>query len=179
MTQSNQFNPFTDRKSRDIRNTLSSSLVDCLKSGSIQPAHDAAEIFLNEKLDEQYHTYITNRLSNYSQAVDKIRGGEEDPFWRSLVLWDLELFFEMHEVLEHAWYHSEGDTKLIMQALIRAAGAYIKMEYGYLPQAKRLAGKALIVLEHQKDFLSTYFAPELLIQALQALPSLPPKLLKK
>ncbi len=178
MTETLQFNPFTDRKSRDIRNSLSSSLVECLQSGSILPARNSAESLLTENMEEQYTTYIEERLRRYAEAVDTIRGGTNDPFWRSLVLWDLELFFEMHEVLEHAWYHAEGDTKKIMQALIRAAGVFVKLECGYLPQATKMAGKSLEVLEQQRDFIGKYFVPDLLIEALKALPTAPPKLLK-
>lgn len=177
MTEPTIFNPFIDRQSRDIRNGLSSSLVQCLLQGTVEPAQQTADIFLAGNVGKVYTTYIEQRLSQYEKAVKIITRGSEDPFWRSLVLWDLGLFFEMHEVLEHAWYHAEGDTKLIMQALIRAAGVYIKLECGYVPQARKMADKALGVLEEQKDFLSQYFSPDALIEPLKSGTTTPPKLL--
>lgn len=178
MVEVYEFNPFIDRQSRDIRNGLSSSLVECLECGIIDPAQKTADSFLNRNVKgKSYITYIEERLRRYRQAVATITEGSDDPFWRSLVLWDLELFFEMHEVLEHAWYHAEGDTKHIMQALIRAAGVYIKLDYGYVPQARKMAAKSLEVLEKHREFLSQYFRPDLLIEALKSLTPTPPKLL--
>jgi hypothetical protein len=176
MTDSIRFNPFVDRLSRDIRNALSSSLVECLQTGSIASAQRVADQFLAENPGEIYSSYINDRLQRYTTAIKKISTGSEDPFWRSLVLWDLELFFEMHEVLEHAWYHATGDTKLIMQALIRAAGVYIKLDCGLVPQARKIAQKSIGVLENHKEFLSNYITPDSLIKALKSC-SPPPKLL--
>jgi hypothetical protein len=176
MTDTHQFNPFADRLSRDIRNALSSSLVECLQTGSISSAQVVADRFLAENHEEIYVSYINERLQQYTKAIETISGGSDDPFWRSLVLWDLKLFFEMHEVLEHAWYHATGDTKLIMQALIRAAGVYIKLECGLTPQARKIAQKSINVLEDHRKFLSNYFSPEILIEALKTC-SPPPKLL--
>lgn len=170
------FNPFTDRLSRDIRNDLSSSLVVCLKTGDISAAKEVAAAYLTDHSEEPYAEYIQKRLKRYGQAIAKIHGGPEDPIWRSIVLWNLGLFFEMHEVLEHAWYSAQGDTKLIMQALIRAAGVYVKLGCGYQPQARKMADKALTVLSEHEDFLSQYFRPEPLLDALRKLNPQPPLL---
>lgn len=177
MVDRQRFNPFVDRLSRDIRNGLSSSLIECLEHGSISPAQQIADSFLAANPEEVYVQYIAERLRRYEQAVETICKGSDDPFWRSFVLWDLELFFEMHEVLEHAWYHAKGDTKLIMQALIRAAGVYIKLDCGFVPQARKMAAKSIEVLEHHQEFLSRYFPPDALIGPLKSCTSPPPKLL--
>jgi hypothetical protein len=177
MAETRQFNPFVDRLSRNIRNALSSSLVECIALGDISPAQHVARAFLATDPEAVYVRYIEDRLQRYAKAVDTLRQGPDDPFWRSLVLWDLELFFEMHEVLEHAWYSAGGDTKLIMQALIRAAGMYIKLKHGFLPQATKMAAKALPVLELHKPFLREYFPPERLLNALRNTDPTPPKLL--
>lgn len=179
MDSQHSFDPFNDRLSRDIRNNLSSSLVDCLESGTISFANEVAREFLENKPAPHYVQYIEERLKRYEKAVEAISTGSEDPFWRSLVLWDLELFFEMHEVLEHAWYEARGDTKLIMQALIRAAGMYIKLEYGFTEQARKMALKSHEVLEKHKPFLATYFEPDILLLALQDTIATPPKLLSQ
>ncbi len=81
------------------------------------------------------------------QALEIIRGGITDPIQQAVVLWNLGLFFEVHEVLEHVWYTAEGKMKATLQALIRAAGVYIKREYGFNDSADRIAAKAIPVLE--------------------------------
>lgn len=175
MTESARFQPFTDRTSRDIRNALSSSLLDCLDANSILPAKEAARKFDPESLPQCYRRYIRDRLDRYNKAVELVSDLPDDPVTKSTVLWNLGLFFEVHEVLEHAWYDARGDYKLILQALIRAAGVYIKLEYGYRDPAKRMAAKALTVLEEHQDSLHKWFKPEPLLKALRELSS-PPRL---
>ena len=135
--------------------------------------------YLDQRLAEVYIRYINERLDRYRKAVAAISGKVDDPFLRSFLLWDLGLFFEMHEVLEHDWYHAEGDTKLLMQALIRAAGYYIKRECDLIPQANKIVAKALPVLDRQREVLARYFDPERLIDPLRFGYSGPPKLLSK
>lgn len=178
MTETANFDPFNDRLSRDIRNALSSSLVKCLELSSLAPAREVADKFMDQDLPEVYRGYIADRLSCYEKAVHQLNGVEEDPIRSGLVLWDLELFFEVHEVLEHAWYDAGGDFKLILQALIRAAGVYIKLEHGFRPQAERIAAKAVDVLEEHRTFLEDHFEPELLISALRNCRIPAPKLLE-
>jgi predicted metal-dependent hydrolase len=96
---------------------------------------------------------------------------------QGLILWDLQLFFEVHEVLEHAWHGAEGGRRRLLQALIRAAGVYIKLEFGQSRQAAGLAEKACAGLEENRDALREYFAPEELIAALRSLNPTPPALL--
>lgn len=177
MKKQPHFNPFTDRLSRDIRNELSSALAISLQSGSEKAVLAVAQRYLATDPAEIYVVYINERLCRYRKAIDTIFGKIDDPFLRSFVLWDLELFFEMHEVLEHDWYHATGDTKLLMQALIRAAGVYIKLECDLVPQARKIASKALPVLEAQHDTLAAYFPPGRLITALKSESSIAPKLL--
>lgn len=83
------------------------------------------------------------------------------------------IFFEAHELLEQAWRAASGDEKRILQALIRAASVYIKLEYGYDGAARKMAGRALPVLEGHTTFLARYFQPEKLLRALRD-PALPP-----
>ena len=177
MDAQNRFNPFTDRQSRDIRNELSSALAIALRDGNDQPITDVAQKFLSGGLAEIHSAYINERLRRYRKAIDAIAGKIDDPFHRSFILWDLGLFFEMHEVLEHDWYHATGETKLLMQALIRAAGVYIKLECDLVPQARKIAAKALPVLQAQQKTLAAYFPPERLIAALASESATPPKLL--
>lgn len=171
------FQPFTDRLSRDIRNDLSESLVESLLTNSLDPAEDTAAKYRQNPLANCYKEYIDKRLESYAHALEKINQGSSDPLYHGLVLWDEQLFFEVHEVLEHAWMKAEGEEKLFLQAMIRAAGVYIKINAGYQAPAKKIAAKALPVLERNRGRLSQYTQPDLLITALQKMSITPPKLL--
>lgn len=174
------FEPFQDRLSRDIRNDLSESILEVIKEKSLHPAEEVAAEYLQKDLQPCYEEYINSRLSRYEQARAKIAAeNNPDPLWQGLVLWDLGLFFEVHEVLEHTWLRSEGEEKLLLQAMIRAAGVYIKLEYGYDVAARKIADKALPVLEQSTRRLSRYTAPERLIAALRSLQAEPPQLLQE
>ncbi len=92
------------------------------------------------------------------------------------MLWDLALFFEVHEILEPAWMETAGDRKRLLQALIRAAGVYINLELGYCQRAEKIASKALPVLEELGDSLTSVMDIDTLIEALQTLPDKAPQL---
>lgn len=172
-----QFDPFGDRLSRDIRNDLSATMATMLDQLDLAPAQEVAERYLEMNLESSYKEYISERLSRYQSALKVIQNGPTDVFWRALVLWDRKLFFEMHEILEHAWYRAKGDEKKILQAMIRAAGVYIKLEYGYIAAARKMAKRALPALLEQNNFLARYFDPARLITALLNLDPDPPRLL--
>ena len=110
------------------------------------------------------------------QALAHSRGNITDPIQQGMVLWNLGLFFEVHEVLEHVWYTAEGKMRQTLQALIRAAGVYIKREYGFNDSAERIAAKAIPVLEANRDILDGYFKTETLTDALKNPHSTPPTL---
>lgn len=171
------FQPFTDRLSRDIRNDLSSSLVTVLEQNSISPAVTVGNSYLHTNPHPVYCAYIENRLKRYSHALEVIRCGDAEPLYQALVLWDEELFFEVHEILEHAWMGAEGEEKLFLQAMIRAAGVYIKLEAGYPIPAAKIAAKAIPVLQKNSERLAKYTNPAKLIDALQNLELGSPKLI--
>jgi uncharacterized protein len=172
------FNPFEDRLSRDLRNKLSDGLAVAVETGNnIKLAAIIAE-YRQQPLAECYRKYLEDRNSRYEKALATIAADITDPIHRSLILWDLGLFFEVHEILEHAWYTAAGPMKLTLQALVRAAGVYIKREYGYYASAARIAEKAVPVLANNRELLTRHFNPEKLIKALLDPDSLPPILLK-
>ena len=124
-----------------------------------------------------YREYINDRLVRYQLALELMRRGPGDVLWRALVLWDQKLFFEVHEVLEQVWFKAKGTERKILQAMIRAADVYIKLEYGYTEAAQKMAERALPVLMQQRAFLARYFDSAKLISALKDLNSEPPHLL--
>lgn len=87
-------------------------------------------------------------------------------------------FFEVHEILEHAWLASAGDEKMLLQAMIRAAGVYIKLEHGYDAAAAKISAKAFPVLEKNRKRLAAYIDPEILLTALRQVNKQPPILLQ-
>ena len=171
------FQPFADRLSRDIRNDLSASLMDVIGLKTLTPAEKTAERYLKTNPARCYRDYISERLRRYSRVLPKITAGPDDPLFKGLILWDEQLFFEVHEILEHAWLHSHDEEKGFLQAMIRAAGVYIKRDAGFPEPAARIAAKAIPILEKNRKRLSQYTEPQLLIDALQHLGSPPPKLL--
>lgn len=167
------FEPFQDRLSRDIRNDLSTAFKQAVAGLDPEPFHRTAARYLNEATSDCYRDYIEDRVRRYGEALARLRRGPTTMLWRAAVLWDLQLFFEVHELLEQAWMRAEGEEKLRLQAMIRAAGVYIKLEYGYREAALKMAARALPVLAAHRALLSPIFDPSPLLQALSN-PTLPP-----
>lgn len=172
------FNPFEDRQSRDIRNELSEAFASAVETGNADILTRIVANLRQQPLADYYHDYVEDRYVRYQQALAVITKDITDPIQQGLVLWNLGLFFEVHEVLEHVWYAAEGKMKLTLQALIRAAGVYIKREYGFTESAERIAAKAIPILEKNQDILQDYFKVEGLTAALRNPDSLPPILSK-
>jgi hypothetical protein len=168
------FNPFEDRFSRDLRNDLSSELSAAIAHGDISSLAAKVKFYQESGLDPCYRKYLDDRWDRFQKAFSVIHPDITDPIAQGVVLWNNELFFEMHEVLEHAWMEATGTDKLLLQAMIRAAGAYIKKEFGYRDAASRLAAKAVIVLREHGEILAPYFVVEDLINALAANADIPP-----
>ena len=171
------FEPFQDRLSRDIRNGLSTAFIAAVARMDLEPVRRAAAPFLARNPEDCYQKYINDRLLRYEKALAELRQGPAAVLWQAAVLWDLGLFFEVHELLEQAWLKASGEEKLLLQAMIRAAGVYIKLEHGYREPAEKMARRALPVLAAHRALLSPFFAPEPLLNALGN-PTLPaPRLL--
>ena len=104
-----RFEPFQDRLSRDIRNALSAALPLALAHNDLAPVRTVAARYLHPGLAAPYVAYIEARLAGYALALTTInRTKALTPLAKALVLWDLELFFEVHEILEQAWRGAHG-----------------------------------------------------------------------
>ncbi len=170
-----KFNPFEDRLSRDIRNDLSETVIEVLGSGSMTAAEIVASDYRRQSLDRIYTDYIDQRLERYRQALAALP--HNAPLMsQAAVLWDLHLFFEVHEILEPAWIAADGDEKRMLQALIRAAGVYINLELGYNQRAAKIAGKTLPVLTEMRTDLASSIDINRLIQSLETLSEKAPNL---
>lgn len=170
-----KFNPFEDRFSRDIRNTMSSALASAIETGDDTTLKTVIEDLGGSELAPHYQHYFKSRCERYKKALEAIQPGQ-NPIEQAVILWNQGLYFEVHEVLEHVWYHAKGNEKLTLQALIRAAGVYVKQEYGYTGAAEKIAGKSWPVLQENEELLSPYFDPAPLIAALQHPEQKPPQL---
>lgn len=176
----NPFNPFTDRLCRDIRNDLSKALMTSLHHLDPAPAQKIADQYLAANQQPIYKNYIDERMKRYRKVLQLIDHNQiEEPLPRALVLWDEELFFEVHELLEHAWMDASGETKLIYQAIIRAAGMYVQLDRDNQKGAASMAAKALEVLERNRSALKNAFDIDLLLLKLRGVDPVPPKLTKK
>lgn len=172
------FNPFEDRLCRDIRNDLSESILEVISSHSIEPARQAADRYLVQELEPVYTTYIHSRLERYASALTQLEPDSQNGLVLAARLWDLRLFFEVHEVLEPEWMTATGDTKLLLQGLIRAAGVYINLELGYHARAAKISSKTTPVLRQFQDVLDRDLRADTLISALETLAPTPPLLVK-
>jgi len=171
------FDPFRDRLSRDIRNQLSESLLVCLRERRLAPAQATADRFLAAAPGPEQAAYISTRLARYARFLELAETGPTDVLWQGLALWDLGLHFEVHEILEHAWLRAHGEEKALLQAMIRAAGVYIKGEYGFADGVGKLAAKALPALVANRERLAAYTDPDRLLNALRNLEEPSPLLL--
>jgi len=138
------FDPFNDRLSRDIRNTLSEAFVESLVQIEPLGYQVAAEKWLVTKPAAGYVNYIQDRLQRYDLVLEKIIASRlDDAMLQSLVLWNKGLFFEFHDHLERIWQITTGDEHQALKGLIQAAGVYIHMEHKRQDAAKNLSIKSL------------------------------------
>jgi hypothetical protein len=170
--------PFIDRLCRDIRNDLSEALMNSLCLLDLTSAEEVARKYLAADLQLPYKQYINDRMDRYGRVLQRISSnGFEDAFSRALVLWDEELFFEVHEILEHAWLKSSGKAKLILQAMIRAAGMYVHLAHGNVKGATSMAAKAVKAFEANHSEVPDILDIDLLLHKLRDVDPVPPKLM--
>ena len=172
------FDPFNSRFCRIIRNELSESLMKAIHNGDIRPSNSLREKYMSDGVEPFIIGYINSRIMRYKTVVSQIQTSKiqiHETYVIALLLWNQELFFEVHEWLEKEWRNSQGAEKIILQALIRAAGTYMHLECGRHVGAKKMASKAVENLIRYKESIPV-FNVELLIAKLKALDPVPPKL---
>lgn len=137
------FDPFSDRLSRDIRNSLSTALVEVLTDESPRAIADTAENWLSRHPAPVYQDYILDRRRRYEQAVQEIESLHfGDPRLQAVILWNRHLFFELHELLETIWHTAKGIRRTALKGLIQAAGVYVHISRGKPEAGFGLAVKA-------------------------------------
>jgi enterochelin esterase family protein len=75
----------------------------------INPGHETAKPAPQSPWKNSNRSFEYDSLGDrYARFLALIAGGPTDVVWQGLTLWDLGLFFEVHEILEQAWLRSFG-----------------------------------------------------------------------
>ncbi|WP_319521527.1 DUF309 domain-containing protein [uncultured Desulfosarcina sp.] len=177
MSEIDRFDPFNNRLCRNVRNALSEGFKEALEDRALKPVHRMAGFFLNGDPPPVVREYIDQRLAAYEGVLADLGDHPaDDPLDIAPLIWNHRLFFETHEYLEPFWMAAEGDEKRLLQALIRAAGAYVHLEQGNRSAARRIGTKALDAIEQYRQRLRPHFDPQLLLDKLRSLDPDPPRL---
>ncbi len=172
-----RFDPFSDRRSRDIRNLLSEAFVRSIEIMDATPFEGAAGTVLSDHPGDIYHSFTQERLEVYKRTFDQIRTGTiRDQRRQVIILWNQGLFFEVHELLESIWYPTKGKERRGLKGLIQAAGVYVHLEQGNQKAAAGLARRAVVHLEEAGEGIPFIANLTLLIRKLKGLDISPPKL---
>ncbi len=174
------FSPFENRLCRDIRNELSQSFLAAILEKHMGRVDHTVLALEQKKLEPCHREYIDNRQTRYQAILSLLKSAQKsvpaDLFTTACLLWDQALFFECHEWLEPFWIQAKGNEKKLIQALIRAAAAYVLLEAGRKSGAEKSAEKALAFLLANRSVIPPVFKADLLIHALSNLDTPPPKL---
>jgi hypothetical protein len=172
-----KFDPWTNRLSRDIRNSLSEAFITGLSRMETSVYHAEADIWRSKNPAEIYLEYIQDRLKRYDRVIEQIKACElDEPLLQSLVIWNNGLFFEFHEHLEGLWMKATGDERQALKGMIKAAGVYAHHEYNHQPAVKSLSAKSYDLLRQYSDCLEFVENLEVLTQKLKTLDPDPPRL---
>ena len=171
------FDPFSDRRSRDVRNALSESFVKALADGDREIYHRLAKKWLADDLPAPCQMYIRGRLKRYDGILSASGLQQRTrPLATAVDIWNRGLFFECHEYLETLWHRTSGDQHEAFKGLIKAAGVYIHLENGNRPAARRLARRARRQIKDHGHCLGFIANLDLLLDCLQRLEPDSPRL---
>ncbi len=170
------FDPFRDRTSRDIRNALSEAFVAAWQGGGTEYEALAAEL-RGRHAQPVYRNYIDRRLADYRAACEERRKlGDPDLMAEMIVLWNRQLFFEVHELLEGHWHEARGERREVLKTLIQAAAVYVHHEAGRGAAAEKMGRRVSGRLAAFKPHLTAIRNLGALCEALQKPEEPPPRL---
>ena len=120
LIQDRPFDPFTDRRSRDLRNTLSEQFIEVVLRNDPQAFRLFCEHWEAVDLGGVYRDYLDIRLKRYRSAFEQF---EQDDIWaplrQSMVLWNVGLYFEVHELLETICHTAAEPLRSALKGLIQ------------------------------------------------------------
>jgi len=155
------FEPFNSRLARDIRNSLSKSFLQALAEKDVSLYQRCGADYMQQKLEPGYARYIKTRLAKYEEAYAIIEQKDlRQVLQQAAIFWVLELYFEMHELLEPAWKDAEGNRRLALQGLIRAAGMKIHAQSNNMKAAASMGAKAMADLKKYSGELTGFIDVE-------------------
>ena len=173
-----RFDPFNDRTSRDIRNALSTALVGELSGDGQARVQDVARQWLSKTGDTVYRIYIHQSLESYRNVIREVEAaGTTEPRLQAIFLWNANLFFEVHELLESVWHGTERQERKALKGLIQAAGVFVHRRRNHSKAAEGLARRAIDNLNNASPYLDFIEDLDPLIASLRA-PSAPPPRLR-
>ena len=176
-SSSTRFDPFNNRLSRDIRNSLAEAFVDALEQTDKTRYLSVARQWLAKNLDDVYVAYIQDRLRRYNDVLDIVKVNRiDDAKLQALAIWNRGLFFEVHEHLERIWHQTSGDEYEALKGLIQAAGVYIHLDFDHRSAAERLAAKSADRIQRYSDHLTFIANLDLLLSSLKNPNDRPPQL---
>ncbi len=176
----NIFDPFNERLCRDIRNDLSTAFVQSLQESDQDILDAEVKRYLQLDLPPYCLEYIHLRKEKFDEILTiTLQGKVTNRYQIALAMWDQELFFELHEYLEQAWYLADGKEKEFLQAMIRAAGTYIHLQRGNRKGARTMSLKAVSSFEKLRTFAPGFLNLDLLLSKLRVLDPVPPKFMLK
>jgi len=171
------FDPFNDRLSRDIRNTLSTALVGELGGDGRLMLQDVARRWLSEAGDAAYQTYIHQSMAAYDRVLRQVHSaGVKDPCLQAVVLWNANLFFEVHELRESVWLGTAGRRRKALGGLIQSAGVFVHRGRNHHTAAQGLARRAMKNLEAASPYLGFIEDLAPLVASLKDPTAAPPRL---
>ena len=172
------FDPFENRLCRDIRNSLGHAFVLAIQTKDMDSFKKVADQYQPDTRPEPVRDYIRHREACLKIIYEKINTfpiSPKDEVSISILLWNLELFFEFHEWVEIKWNSAFGRNKKAFQVLILCAVTYEQLLYKRRRPAEKAAVKALLLLNEYRDALPEGFGADLLIQKLTGPDPVPPK----
>ena len=172
------FDPYTDRMARDIRNSLSTALTKELIGDADGFLSAVADGWQEKALAPIYQSYIAGRMVFYRRAISEIRSNQiVDPRIQAIYLWNLGLFFEMHELLETVWRKAVEPERSALKGWIQAAGVFEHLQRGKVDAARNLARRAEGHLRKGRSLLSFISNLDQLIEAVADPPNAAPKMI--
>ncbi len=152
------FDPFKSRLARDIRNSLSKSFLQALAYKDATIFQSCGADFLHQCLEQGLERYVKSRLTKYAEAYAVIEQRDlNEVLQQAAIFWDLELYFEMHELLEIEWKAAKDNRRRVLQGLIRAAGMKIHAESNNHKSAVSMGIKAQEDLLKYGDELKDFY----------------------
>jgi hypothetical protein len=175
-----KFDPFISRRARDIRNSLSETIIRSLDNNDAEPFRRAGKELLASDLAPAHYDYVRDRLGRYEQVFSEVQQRRlGDTFSQAIELWEKGLFFEAHERWETTWQGATGERRMAIKGLIKAAGVYVHMEQGHEQAAKTLAGKASALRREHGSILPSFLDLNELLEKLETQDPDPPQLSKR